>query len=94
MHGVLGFRSGAAEVSVLLGYGFESLDFRSSAFRDNVVVSTSRIGSPSLFNFRPLKCRNTGHPTPIGVVPYPTGKNTSNLKAFFFVGRNVNYRAE
>lgn len=94
MYGAVGFRSGAVEVSVPLGCGVASLCVRCSTFRDSVVVSTPRIGSPSLFNFRPLKCRNTGHPTPRDMVPYPTGKEISNLKVFFFVDRDVNYRAE
>jgi hypothetical protein len=93
MHGVVGFRSGAVEVPVLLGCGVASLGVRCPTFRDSGVVSTSRSGSPSLFNFRPLKCRNTGHPTPSDVDPYPTGKEISNVNSFF-VGRNVNYRAE
>jgi hypothetical protein len=72
MHGVLGFRSGADEVSILLGYGVTSVGVRCPTFRDSVVVSTSKIGSPTSFNFRPLKCRNTGHPTPSDVVTYTT----------------------
>jgi len=93
MHGVLGFRNGANDVSVLLGYGVASLGIRCLTFRDSVVVPTLRIGSPGLFNFRPLKCRNTGHPMPSDVVPYPTAKEISNFNAFF-CGRDANYRAE